>query len=276
MSGSVPTHDPRRVRAVVLDWAGTTIDHGSRAPVIAITRAMAARGVDITEAAARGPMGMGKRDHIGILLRLPEITQQWQAVTGSVPDDRDRDEVYEAFQGVQLEAIGSTSDVIRGVPEAIARLRRQGIAIGSTTGYFRAAALAAASIAAGQGFVPDVLVAADDVPAARPSPWMMFRVMETLDVFPPLTVVKVGDTPVDMGEGRNAGTWSVGVTETGNELALTAAQLEALSPDERAGRAAAAGDRLLAAGAHILIPSVAQLPAAIDQIEARLSAGERP
>ncbi len=52
------------VKAVVLDWAGTVVDHGSRAPMGAFVRAFAEMGVAISIADARGPMGMAKADHI--------------------------------------------------------------------------------------------------------------------------------------------------------------------------------------------------------------------
>jgi phosphonoacetaldehyde hydrolase len=265
-----------RVRAVVLDWAGTTVDHGSRAPVVALTAAFASRGIALSEGEARGPMGMAKRDHIAALLALPRIAAEWGAAVGRAPTGADADELYAAFQDLQLVAIAAHADIIPGVPDAIDRLRAGGIAIGSTTGYFRRAAEAAAAAAAAEGFAPDVLVCVDDVPAGRPEPWMLLRAMEVLRVFPPAAVAKVGDTAVDMAEGRNAGAWAVGVTETGNELGLGAEALRALPRAEREARAAAAGERLLEAGAHLVIASVAQLPGAIATIDRRLAAGERP
>lgn len=53
-----------RIQAAILDWAGTVVDHGSRAPMDAFVRAFAEFGVAISIADARGPMGMAKRDHI--------------------------------------------------------------------------------------------------------------------------------------------------------------------------------------------------------------------
>ena len=44
-------HKPR-VRAVIFDWAGTTVDFGSRAPVLAFVRTFAEFGVTLTAAGA--------------------------------------------------------------------------------------------------------------------------------------------------------------------------------------------------------------------------------
>jgi phosphonoacetaldehyde hydrolase len=265
-----------RIRAAVLDWAGTTVDHGSRAPVEALVAAFADHGVSLSERDARGPMGIAKREHIRLLLEEAAVADAWRAATGDRPASEDVEVLFGAFTQILPGAIVACGDVVPGVPDAIADLRGRGIAIGSTTGYNRSAAEAAAAIAADQGYAPDVLIAVDDVPAGRPEPWMLLRAMEALRVYPPAAVVKVGDTAVDMAEGRNAGAWAVGVTETGNELGLSLAQLELLPEEERSASAHEAGERLLGAGAHLVIRSVAELPIAIDGIERWLAEGRRP
>jgi phosphonoacetaldehyde hydrolase len=52
------------IPAVILDWAGTTVDFGSLAPVAALQRIFEANGVPITSAEARAQMGVLKRDQI--------------------------------------------------------------------------------------------------------------------------------------------------------------------------------------------------------------------
>jgi phosphonoacetaldehyde hydrolase len=41
-----------------------------------------------------------------------------------------------------------------------------------------------------------------------------------LNVYPPVTCVKIGDTVVDMEEGKNAGMWTIGLTRSGNAIWL--------------------------------------------------------
>ena len=70
----------RHVRAVVLDWAGTMVDHGSLAPMGVFVEAFARFGVEITIEEARGPMGMAKRPHIAALMAQPRIGYtHWQS-----------------------------------------------------------------------------------------------------------------------------------------------------------------------------------------------------
>ena len=68
----------------------------------------------------------------------------------------------------------------------------------------------------------------------------------------------------------------MGVSRTGSEVALTAAELAALSATEQRARIDRAAKTLFDAGAHAVIESVADVPALISQLEARLAAGERP
>jgi phosphonoacetaldehyde hydrolase len=105
---------------------------------------------------------------------------------------------------------------------------------------------------------------------------MVFRNMELLGVFPPAAVVTVDDTTVGVEAAVNAGTWAVGVVETGNCFGLTAAELGELNAAEREERFAAGKEVMLAAGAHYVIRSAAELLPTIDAISVRLGRGERP
>ena len=73
--------DAVRVRLVIFDWAGTTIDPGSRAPLVPFVRAFAARGVEITPEEACGPMGLHKKDHIRALLQLAPVARRCARTT---------------------------------------------------------------------------------------------------------------------------------------------------------------------------------------------------
>ena len=88
--------------------------------------------------------------------------------------------------------------------------------------------------------------------------------------------VKVDDTTPGIEEGRHAGMWTVGLSLSGNETGLTLEQLQALPDAEVAAKRAAATQRLTASGAHLVIDSVAQLPKALVEIDARMARGERP
>ena len=97
-----------------------------------------------------------------------------------------------------------------------------------------------------------------------------------MGVYPPAALVKVGDTVPDIHEGLNAGAWSVGVTRTGSEVGCTEDEWTALDRGEQQARLERARLQLLAAGAHTVVESLAELPALVADLSERLRHGERP
>ncbi len=264
------------VSLVVFDWAGTTVDHGCCAPAMAFIKGFEKHGVEISMAQARGPMGMEKRDHIAAVAALPQVSETWLDVHGRPINDQDIDAMYEAFVPLLFEVLADYSEVIDGVVETVDTLRRQNIKIGASTGYFKEAADIVVQSAALAGYIPDISISASEVAAGRPSPWMLYRVMEELQVYPPEAVVNVGDTVVDIQTALNGGAWSVGVAATGNLCGLNKEELAELPAPEAAALIEKARQQLYEAGAHYVIDSVADLPQVIEAINLRLQRGEKP
>jgi phosphonoacetaldehyde hydrolase len=264
------------IQAVILDWAGTTVDHGSIAPVMAFIETFRMHGVDISVEEARAPMGMHKCDHIRAITQMPMVAALWRAVHARLPDETDVAGMYEEFIPLQLKVLADYAEPIPGAVETVAELRQRGIKIGSTTGYNRQMMKVLVPEAARRGFQPDSIVCVSDVPAGRPEPWMALCSAKELRAYPPALVVKVGDTVPDIAEGLNAGMWTVGVALTGNELGLTTEELAALALDELETRRELAHLRLADAGAHYVIDGIWSLPRVLDDIEDRLALGEQP
>ncbi len=264
------------LQAVVFDWAGTTVDFGSLAPVRALKELFARRGVPITQEEARQDMGLLKKDHIRSILRIPRVTAAWQQTTGQLSSEADVESLYAEFIPAQLDTLANYSGLIPGVHEVTSQLQRQGLKIGTTTGYTRAMLDLLVEEAAMQGYAPDANLCPEEVAAGRPHPFMILRLAAELGLWPLPAIVKVGDTVVDVQEGLNAGVWSVGVAITGNMIGLSEADWNALPPGQRETRARAARNALLNAGAHYVIDRVADIAPVLDQINARLRQGERP
>lgn len=264
------------LKAVVFDWAGTTIDHGSRAPMGAFVEVFAQFGVEISIAEARGPMGMAKWDHIRTLGRHPRIAAAWRTAHGRDFTDADADAIHDVFVPLNARVVVDHATLIPGVADMVAGLRARGLRIGSTTGYTREIMAPLLPLAAAQGYAPDNLVCAGDLPRARPSAMMMYRCFLDLDVDPAASVVKVDDTAPGIAEGVAAGCWTVGVTLTGNECGLSLEELAARPPAEVAALRDAAAWKLRAAGAHCILDSAALLLPVLEDISARLARGERP
>lgn len=257
-----------RFQAVILDWAGTTVDYGSRAPAGVFVSVFQQRGIEITEAEARGPMGLAKWEHIAAIVAMPRVAEAWRSQHGRQPSDADVQGMYDDFLPLQKEVLASHSQVIPGVAAAIDDCRRRGMKIGSTTGYTRELMEIVAPIAARGGYAPEAIVCSDDVAGGRPAPWMNFRAAEQLGVFPMSSVLVVDDTPVGIAAGLNAGATTVAVTQTGNSIGLSEAEISAMPPTDLGNRLEAATEQFRQAGADHVLGSVAELPQLVEQLEA--------
>jgi phosphonoacetaldehyde hydrolase len=265
-----------RVEAVIFDWAGTTVDHGSLAPVRALTEVFRRRGISVSDADARKDMGLFKRDHIARILAMPNVADQWRGTHRAPPVDADVDRLFADFLPEQLKVLDDCSGVIDGVPAAVSRLRSRRLRIGSTTGYTRPMLDLLVERARVQGYESDIALCPEDVDGGRPHPWMCLRIALSFRVSATAAVIKVGDTVSDIDEARNAGMWAVGVVATGNEVGLSAAALAALTDHDRQHRLTIARERLRAAGAHYVIDSAADIERIVDTLDQRLATGDRP
>ncbi len=274
---SVPSSEPLpRLKAVIFDWAGTTVDHGSRAPALVMQEVFRRQGIDLTLEQARGPMGMAKREHIATLAALPDVAAAWSARHGRPCGNTDIDAMYTDFLPLQKAVLGRHCGVIAGVPQAVEQCRSRGLRIGSSTGYTRELMEIVVAAAREQGYEADCVVCAEDASRGRPAPYLLFEAAQRLDVYPMWSVVNVDDTPVGVTAGRNAGCWSVGIVRTGNGVGLSEEEIARLIPDELRSVCTAAANRLLSAGAHFVLNSVAELPDLLTEIQTRLEQGERP
>jgi phosphonoacetaldehyde hydrolase len=261
---------------VIVDWAGSMVDFGSRAPVEAFRSAFAHEGVEITVAEAREPMGLAKRDHIRTITRMARVAEAWRAQRGAAPGEEDVDRIYREFLPRQREILLRYGEVIDGAVEALAAFRERGLKIGSTTGYVKELMDVVVPEAERQGLHVDAMVCASDVSLGRPAPFMCWLNAMRLGIYPMAAMVKIGDTVADIEEGLAAGMWSVGLSRSGNEVGLSVEEQRALPPGELTVRVAAAERRLSQAGAHYVVETIAEAPAIVDEIAHRVARGEQP
>ena len=265
-----------KIRAVILDWAGTTVDFGSLAPVAALQRVFEAASVPITAPEARQHMGVLKKDQIRSICAGERVRAEWARQHGQPPAERDVVSLFGDFLPKQSEILARYSAPIPGVCETVKAWKAAGLRIGSTTGYTRDLLDVVLPVAAKLGYSPDASVTPDEVGAGRPKPFMCYRNAILLGVFPLWHCVKIGDTPVDIAEGLNAGMWTIALTATGNEIGLPLENWEALPKEERGMLELSAARRLMDAGAHFTAPSLAGCTEILDDIERRIAAGEKP
>ncbi|RYF19454.1 MAG: HAD family hydrolase [Flavobacteriales bacterium] len=205
---------------VVFDMAGTTINEDNlvyKTLLKAINNA--GFGFSLAQALAQGA-GKEKKHAIRSILKAYANLEDEALVEG----------IYQEFI-VALTTIYNEADILPqpNVLELFAELKKRNVFAVLNTGYDRNTATAIIEKLGWKvGVEFDGLVTASDVPRNRPDPDMIEFAMQQFDIKDSASVVKVGDSTIDIEEGKNAGcALSIGIT-TG---AHNSTQLQAADPD---------------------------------------------
>ena len=210
------------IKAVIFDWAGTTIDYGCFAPIKGFVDGYRSIGIEISNEMARKPMGLLKIDHTrAIAAMLPEPISEEQILRA-----------YEKFEETLFANIELHCDIKEHVIETVDALRAQGIKIGSTTGYTSQMMEPVLKKVADAGYAPDFWISPDMTAKGRPYPYMIWENLKAFGISEPREAIKVGDTTADIKEGKNANCWTVGVIMGSSELGFSRDEVAALSKGE--------------------------------------------
>ena len=267
-----------RVKGLVLDWSGTTADEYVIAPAVVFVDVFKKFNVEISMTEAREPMGLRKDLHILELTKLPKIRERWNKAHGRYPDQGDVDRMFADFVPMQLDCLRKYTTLLPHVADVTQKFQKEGIKIGSSTGFVRSMVDILEEDAKKQGYTPDASVAGDEVVnGARPKPFMVYRNLDLMNVHPIQSVVKVDDTVGGVGEALEAGCWGVGIARYSNYMDMdTLEEAQSLPKDEIQRRLVKTRDILQKAGAHYVINTFDELPGVVEEINLRLSKGERP
>ena len=112
-------------------------------------------------------------------------------------------------------------DTFPGVREALEAMRAAGLRLATNSGFSRPIAESVLVRLRWQAGLFDAHVCGDDVPEGRPAPFMIFLAMERAGVHDARSVIAVGDTPLDLQAGTNAGAGGVVGVLTGTHDVTT-------------------------------------------------------
>lgn len=210
------------VDLVVFDIAGTTVqDNG--AVTYAFKSALRQYGYSVKESEISLLMGYKKEKAIEILLKMYE--QHPDVITDTLIED-----VHRLFLTQMVDYFAYVRDLAPApdAEEVFTRLKEQNIKVALNTGFSKEITDV---IMNRLGWVKnnkvDYVISSDQVESGRPDPFMIWNIMQQANVNDPKRVIKIGDTEVDINEGKNAGClYSIGIT-TG---ALSRQQLKAYNP----------------------------------------------
>jgi phosphonoacetaldehyde hydrolase len=258
------------VQAVVFDWAGTIIDYGSQQPALAFQQLFAEWGIRVSIKEIRQHMGMNKGEHIQALLNQDSLKKQWIAKYTKDPDQESVQALLTGYEKALKHQVQNSFDFIPGFFDVIRKLREMGLKIGTSTGYTRNIVDEILRIAEKNGFIPDAAVCASDVPKGRPYPWMCYLNAIHLNVYPMQSMIKIGDTLQDIRAGFNAGMWTVGVTQTGNELGLSEEEVRATNPEQLDTALKRITDTFKEAGADYVVTGIWEIIPVVTEINEKL------
>ena len=267
------------LKAAIMDWSGTTADKYVIAPAVVFCKVFEKQGVPITMKESRLPMGLRKDIHIKKITEIPEVISRWKAVHNRPPNDTDIKNMFTDFVPLQLECIAKYSKLIPGTAETVDKLRSDyNLKIGSTTGFTSSVVNVLLEEASKQGYVPDSSVAGDEVEnGERPKPFMIYQNLEKLNIHPIQSVLKVDDTVGGIGEGLEAGCWTVGLAKYSNYMDIDSLEHEkSLTPEDMEYKLEVSRDVLRKSGAHYVVDDITDLPEVVESINARLNTGEKP
>ncbi|MSR48756.1 MAG: hypothetical protein CK551_09250 [Planctomycetaceae bacterium] len=185
-------------------------------------------------------------------------------------------ELFGLFETALERNLLHHSKLIPDATKTIEGCRERNIKIGSTTNYSRSQMNIIIPEAKKQGLFLDSVVCSSDVTEGRPSPWMIFKEAKKLMAFPPAIWVKVDYTLVGIEEEKNAGTWTIGVTKTGNLVGLGDSELITTTLGELNKRISNAEKLFQVIGTDFIISSVADIMPVLKDIEERMKYGEFP
>ena len=107
------------IELVVFDWAGTTTDFGSQAPVQVFDRTFAQYGMHFSKEEINAPMGMEKKAHIRQMLSSESAGERWIAEHKMPWCEDDVEKIYQSFESNLRQVVAEYSLVIPGVAEAV-------------------------------------------------------------------------------------------------------------------------------------------------------------
>jgi phosphonatase-like hydrolase len=207
----------------VFDMAGTTVNENNLV-YKTLYRAFLFAGFTDLELEDVLEYGAGKE-------KLQATRDILATVFPDAPDQRGTAErIHAHFRKSLVEAYATSPvNAFPGSEDFMAKLRAAGIKIALNTGYDRPTAqLLLGKMGWSAGVEYDVLVTATDVDRGRPYPDMIHLAMEQTGITDPALVAKVGDSAIDILEGKKAGCcFTAGIT-TG---AQTEDQLWRAKPD---------------------------------------------
>ena len=183
------------IKLVIFDLAGTIVE--DRGEVLgAFSTALEKHGVAHTTAELKEWKGASKQEVIRHFVQRQAGPGANESTVAAVYGDFHRE--------LERHYRGNGVLPIPGAAETFAWLHEHGILLATTSGFYREISELILELA-GWRDIFSARITSSDVTTGRPAPYMIFRAMEAAGSTSVREVINVGDTPLDLQAGTNAG-----------------------------------------------------------------------
>jgi phosphonatase-like hydrolase len=197
----------KSIKMVMFDMAGTTVKDNDEV-LDCFEKACKISGLKAERKRLNALMGWSKVE-VFRLLWLEELGE-----SSAERIERQARKSYKIFKQI-LEDYYSENPVTptEGCLETFDFLKGKGIKIALNTGFYRTVTdILLKQLNWKVGEMIDFSIASDEVLRGRPEPYMIRAAMDNFNIRDVRKVIKIGDTPVDLQEGRAVGCWNFGLT----------------------------------------------------------------
>lgn len=213
----------KKIALAVFDIAGTTVSDAGNINECFRT-AFAESGIDVDPAEVDQIMGYRKIDAVKIIVEKfgKQAVSENEVLINKI-HDRFNDLMVTFYQETKnLNPLPYAEEIFKWLQE-------KNIKVALNTGFTRVITDALlTSIGWNKHPFINKIVCSDEVAEGRPAPYMIEYLMKEINISDPAEVVKIGDTEVDVREGRNAHCGLVIAVTTG---AYNKEQLKQYNPD---------------------------------------------
>lgn len=266
------------VKSLVFDWSGTLIDKYSIIPINSMKDTFQKHNINIKHSDFIEKFGTKTDIHIKNIINKHHISEKWKINKGKYPNDNDIQTIYDDYIINLLDHLENDTVLISDSKNIINMFQNIGIKIGITTNYNQEMVKIILKHITKHKINIDSYVTTEQVSNnIRPEPFMIYKNLDNMNIYPIQSVVKVDSTIFGIQEALEAGCWSIAVTQSSVYMNIENMSDEKyLKDNDFHQKLQHSRNILLQSGAHYVINTIKELPEVIDDINCRIYRGEKP
>jgi len=261
------------INGIVMNWSGLFVDHGYVLTQKALTNTFVFFGINnFGNIILSDMIGLTTQDIVLSILNDKQIISKWIELYDRQPNIEDYRKIMNIYNNLMIRYMNDNFDIIDEVTQFNKWIHNSNTKLGIVTDHTKIVSDAIQSNLQKSNIkinkINSVITHNCVKNGSKPNPFMIFRCLEELKVFPAYTVIKIDNTVAGIQEGLNAGCWTVAVSKWspyGNYTSLD--EINNNSYQDIKKRTSLAEETLKKSGAHFVIENIGQIHNVIAKIE---------